>query len=366
MIPHIKGKVSSQAHVSVPEGLYEEEYARKGFFGRYAHLYRTEPPVGWTGIEGDLRPMAFDLRKLSSEGGVLESRRPVLRNEDVTVEIARFSSESRDYFRNADCDEAFFVHEGQGRLETDFGPITYDRGDYIIMPRGTVYRFAPKSSTYLLICESRSEFELPEKGMLGQHALFDPAMIRVPEPEQNVSKSSAGNYTVLVKRLGKISKIHYPFCPINAVGWKGTLSPWQLNVRDIRPVLSDRYHLPPSAHTTFVARGFVICTFLPRPLENGDQEAMKVPFYHSNIDYDEVLFYHDGEFFSREGIDTGMLTFHPQGIHHGPQPGAVERTKGVTHTKEVAVMIDTQRPLEVVGIGLETEVKEYWKSWRKS
>jgi homogentisate 1,2-dioxygenase len=158
--------------------------------------------------------------------------------------------------------------------------------------------------------------------------------------------------------------VFYPFNPHDVVGWKGTLSVWKINVRDIRPISCDRYHLPPSAHTTFVAHNFVVCSFLPRPLENGDPKAVKVPFYHSNIDFDEVIFYHQGEFFSRAGIDTGMITFHPQGIHHGPHPSAVSRTSHVTFTNEVAVMIDTKRPLKVADSATICENKEYWKSWK--
>jgi homogentisate 1,2-dioxygenase len=149
------------------------------------------------------------------------------------------------------------------------------------------------------------------------------------------------------------------------VGWKGTLAALKLNVRDIRPVLSDRYHLPPSAHTTFVMRNAVVCSFLPRPLENGDPAALKVPFYHSNIDFDEVLFYHSGEFFSRAGIVPGMLTFHPQGLHHGPQPRAFERSKKAQRTEEVAVMIDTRNPLVPLAAAGRCEVPEYWKSWQQ-
>jgi homogentisate 1,2-dioxygenase len=148
------------------------------------------------------------------------------------------------------------------------------------------------------------------------------------------------------------------------VGWKGTLSVLQLNVADIRPVLSDRYHLPPSAHSTFVAHNFVVCTFAPRPLETGDEKALRVPFYHSNIDFDEVLFYHSGEFFSRAGIDAGMITFHPQGIHHGPHKKAVERSAQATRTNETAVMIDTKRPLKVLASAESIEQKDYWKSWQ--
>jgi homogentisate 1,2-dioxygenase len=168
----------------------------------------------------------------------------------------------------------------------------------------------------------------------------------------------------VIKRQGALTSVWYPHCPLDVVGWKGTLCVWQLNVRDIRPVSSDRYHLPPSAHTTFVAANVAICTFAPRPLENGDPRALKVPFFHSNIDFDEVLFYHAGEFFSRDGIEPGMLTFHPQGIHHGPQARAAQRAPKATHTEEIAVMIDTRRPLDICAPATALELPDYWKSWQ--
>ena len=169
---------------------------------------------------------------------------------------------------------------------------------------------------------------------------------------------------MVIQRQGALTSVFYPHCPLDAVGWKGTLTVWRLNVRDIRPVSSDRYHLPPSAHTTFVAANVAICTFAPRPLENGDPRALKVPFYHSNIDFDEVLFYHAGEFFSRDGIRPGMLTFHPQGIHHGPQARAAARAPAAQRTEEIAVMIDTRRPLDVCSPATAYEVTDYWKSWQ--
>ncbi len=371
MIPYIKGEVTQQAHVDVPDGLCEEEFARSGFFGRYAHLYRTEAPVKWTRIEGNLKPQLFDLRLAPVGSNFLEGQRFLLGNQDCRIYCSVFAKSMPYFVRNADGDEVFFVHAGQGRLETDFGPLTYEPGDYLVIPRGTVYRLLPEQKTFILGVESYSEITLPDKGMLGQHALFDPAMIRVPTPELNHAAKSRGTpnagsqeFELRIKRNEEWTRVFYPFNPINTVGWKGTLTVWQLNVRDIRPISCDRYHLPPSAHTTFLGQNFVICTFLPRPLENGDPGAMKVPFYHSNIDFDEVLFYHAGEFFSRAGIDQGMLTFHPQGIHHGPQDAAVSRSKDVQRTNEIAVMIDTKRPLKVLESATSLEDPNYWQSWR--
>ena len=366
-IPYIRGRVALQAHVAVPEGTVEEEYARNGFFGRYAHLYRSEAPVNWTRIEGPLRPRAYDLNRLEgpSGGDLLAARHRVLGNADVTLYTATLTDAMPYFYRNGDGDEVLFIHDGAGRLETDFGPLAYETGDYILVPRGTVYRIAPTSPTRFLTIEAYSEVHFPEKGMLGQHALFDPAVIKVPSPDEasTATPDANGEYELRILRGGQVTRVFFATCPLNTVGWKGTLTVMQLNVRDIRPVLSDRYHLPPSAHSTFVMRNAVICTFLPRPLENGDPRAMKVPFYHSNIDFDEVIFYHRGQFFSREGIKPGMLTLHPLGIHHGPQPKAIGRTGNVTHTDEIAVMLDTKNTLDVAPAADGVENVDYWKSW---
>jgi homogentisate 1,2-dioxygenase len=374
-IPYVRGKVAQQAHVGLPEGTVEEEYARNGFFGRYAHLYRKEAPVGWTRIEGPMRPRAYELERdvepLVASGptdqGAQLGRRLLFFNNDVRLSWAVAETPWAFFYRNADADEVLFVHRGAGRLETDFGPLSYEPGDYLLVPRGTVQRLVPTSPTRLFITESAGEVHFPDRGMLGQHALFDPAVLVVPSPEEpsSATPNADGEYELRVVRTRETTKIWYPFCPINTVGWKGTLAALKLRVRDIRPVSSDRYHLPPSAHTTFVMPNAVICTFAPRPLENGDPAALKVPFYHSNIDFDEVLFYHSGNFFSREGITPGMLTMHPQGIHHGPQAGAEARAKSASRTEEVAVMVDTKNPLRLADGAAAYERADYWTSWRK-
>ena len=365
---YVRGRVSRQAHVDLPEGTVEEEYGRRGFFGRVSHLYRSEPPVGWVEVEGDVRPQALNALALpglgsGQDGDYLAGRQAFLRNADVTLHVALLREPMPYFFRNADADELLFVHQGAGVLETDFGPLRYERGDYLVIPRGTVYRLAPSEACALLVIESRDEVELPDRGVLGQHALFDPGVINVPEPVPPPPAQPGERFVVKVQRGGQLSRIVYPFHPHNVVGWKGDLTVWQLNVRDIRPVTSERYHLPPTAHITWKMRNLVVCTFLPRPLETGDPGALRVPFYHSNIDFDEVLFYHDGDFFSRTGIAPGMVTFHPQGIHHGPQPGAVARAADKTRTDEVAVMIDTRNALALTEAGRAVCEPDYWKSW---
>lgn len=364
-----RGTVTRQAHVGIPEGTVEEEYGRYGFSGRVAHLYRKHPPVAWTALKGTLRPHAYLLDQLEHDGSdYLESRTAFLRNGDVVLHKARLDAPMPYHFRNADADEVLFVHRGSGRIETDFGPLDIRRGHYVVIPRGTVYRLIPEEAFDLLVVESRAEVTIPDRGLMGRHALFDPNVIDVPTPAEPTDPPGVPGegYAVVVQRAGELSSIVYPHHPLDVVGWRGDLTVWRLHVDDIRPVLSERYHLPPSAHATFVGDGWVLCTFLPRGLETGDPEALRVPFYHANIDYDEVLFYHDGDFFSREGIEPGMVTFHPQGIHHGPQPGAVKAAEGKARTNEVAVMVDTLRPLVPTGAAAGVEVEDYWKSWQEN
>lgn len=361
---YIKGKATLQAHVDLPEGTCEEEYGRRGFFGRTTHLYRNAPPTAWSDIDGPCRPRSYVLEQLEglTSGDYLSGRVPFLENDDCALLFGILTEPMDYFFRNADADEVLFVHRGAGELETDFGPLRYEEGDYLVIPRGTAHRLLPAEETALFIVQSTGEVEIPDRGILGKHALFDPAVIRVPEPQPE-RHADRGPYEVKAQRQGQITTITYPHNPITTVGWKGDLTVWQLNIRDIRPVTSERYHLPPTVHTTFLMPNLVICSFLPRPLETGDPGALKVPFYHANVDFDEVIFYHDGEFFSRGGITPGMVTFHPQGIHHGPHPSAVKAVEGKERTNEKAVMVDTRRPLNPTPQALTAEVRDYWKSW---
>jgi homogentisate 1,2-dioxygenase len=365
-----KGNYAPQAHVGIPEGTYEEEHGRDGFFGRVSHLYHAHPPTGWTRIEGPLRPHAIRVQDMAPPDRRDPRGGPVtfLYNDDVALKVSKPSAPMPFAFRNADADEVYFIHRGTGRMETDYGPLDFEPGDYIVIPRGTTYRLSPSGEdNFFLIIESKSEIGLPDKGMLGRNALFDPGVIQTPSPAPSLEVG--GEWEVRIKRQGQNTSFFYPFDPLDVVGWKGDLTVWKLNVRDFRPVASHRYHLPPSVHTTFLAKNFVICTFAPRPLES-DPEAMRVPFFHRNIDFDEVLFYHAGDFFSRDGIEAGMVTFHPQGFHHGPHPKALkkamEKTGGHAETNEYAVMIDTKNPLKMTPEAESAEWADYWASWGAS
>ena len=205
--------------------------------------------------------------------------------------------------RNGDGDEILFVHAGAGELYCDFGHLSFRDGDYIVLPRGTMWRIETSAPTTMLMIEATEDaYRLPDKGVAGDHAIFDPAMLDVPAiNDRFVAQQGDMDWQLKLKRRGAVSTVSYPYNPLDAVGWKGTLLPVRINWRDMRPLMSHRYHLPPSVHTTFQANRFVICTFVPRPLES-DAGALRVPFYHSNADYDEVIFYHAGDFFSRDNI----------------------------------------------------------------
>jgi homogentisate 1,2-dioxygenase len=272
--------------------------------------------------------------------------------------------------RNADGDELLFVHAGAGELFCDYGHLSFATGDYIMIPRGTMWRVeCSQPLTALLIEATNASYTLPEKGMLGPHAIFDPAMLDTPHMDELFRKQQSDTMEskVQVKRRNAISTVTYPFNPLDAVGWHGDLSVVRLNVKDIRPINSHRYHLPPSVHTTFVGDRFVVCTFTPRPFET-DPGALKVPFFHNNDDYDEVLFYHAGNFFSRDNIHPGMMTLHPGGFTHGPHPKALKHmlVQSKPATDEVAVMIDARDALELGEDAKSVEWLGYVDSWKST
>jgi homogentisate 1,2-dioxygenase len=362
-----KGKVPNQAHVGIPEGFYEEEHGREGFAGPVSHLYRTHPPTGWMKIEGPLKPRAFACVRLPMISPSSVARPIVMmQSRDASLFLSIHRETMGHFVRNADGDELYFVHQGNGRVETDYGTLSYEPGDYVVIPKGTTYRVHVDTGPSLFfVVETPDPITVPDRGPLGQHALFDKGVLAAPELGTVESASAEGQeWEVHIKRHGTSTRVVYPFYPMDVVGWKGDLWVAKLNVRDFRPVTSPRYHLPPSVHGTFQAGGCLISTFAPRPLET-DPEALRVPFYHRNTDYDEVLFYHQGEFFSRAGIQPGMLTLHPQGIHHGPQPQAVQASKGKTHTSEVAVMIESKTPFAVRPELEAVEVADYALSWSR-
>lgn len=368
--PRVEGTASRQAHADLPAGTFEREISKEGFFGPAAHLYHKHPPTGWTAFEGPLRPHAFDFVRAAAQTAPAPWAAPeMLHNSSVRVRFWRAAAGRMDHLaRNADGDELLFVHQGAGELYCDFGHLSFASGDYIVLPRGTMWRLESREPLAVLTIEATNgSYLLPDKGLVGPHAIFDPAMLDVPHMDEafRAQQGDRQEWRVQVKRRGAVSTITYPFNPLDAVGWHGDLTVARINVKDIRPLMSHRYHLPPSAHTTFLANRFVVCTFVPRPFET-DPGAIKVPFFHNNDDYDEFLFYHAGNFFSRDNIHPGMVTLHPAGFTHGPHPKALksmlEQTKSATD--EYAVMIDTRDALEIGEAARAVEWQGYVDSWK--
>lgn len=366
-LPKIEGSASRQAHADLPEGTFERELGREGFYGPSTQMHHRHPPTGWIQVEGPLRPRAFDTTKLAKISASPWEAALLLGNERVKIRIWRTTSSMDHLARNGDGDELLFVHEGEGHLYCDYGHLAFSEGDYILLPRGTLWRIeTERLATLLLIEASNDSYRFPEKGIVGAHAVFDPAVLDTPKIDETfTAQQSERPWRVVVKRRGELSTVSYPFNPLDALGWHGTLMPVKLNWRDIRPLMSHRYHVPPSAHTTFAAERFVVCTFCPRPLES-DPGALRVPFYHNNDDYDEVIFYHRGQFFSRDNIHPGMVTLHPSGITHGPHPKALEaaKTRLRAETDEVAVMIDARDALDVAELPEGVEWEGYVDSWK--
>jgi homogentisate 1,2-dioxygenase len=366
-IPKVEGNASRQAHTDLPSGTYERELGKEGFYGPATQMYHRHPPTGWSAIEGPLRPHAFDTKNLALSEDCPWAACLLFSNPNTQIRFMKLKNDMDHLVRNADGDELIFVHQGAGELYCDYGHLSFSEGDYLMLPRGTMWRMSVKESVSTLLVEATHDsYRLPDKGLVGQQAIFDPAILDVPKiDEAFTAQQNEVEWRVVVKRRNRLSTITYPFNPLDAVGWHGALMPVRLNWRDIRPLMSHRYHVPPSAHTTFTASRFVVCTFVPRPFES-DPNALNVPFFHSNDDYDELIFYHAGRFFSRDHIYPGMMTLHPGGIPHGPHPKALrdaEKKRG-TMTDEVAVMIDTRDALEISKQAEAIEWADYVDSWK--
>jgi homogentisate 1,2-dioxygenase len=366
--PRKEGSAARQAHADLPAGTYERELGKEGFFGPATQMYHAHPPTGWTHWEGELKPRAFDLTKLNSLTATPWEAVDVLHNAHVKLRYWRLEGKMDHLARNADGDELIFVHEGAGALFCDYGHLDFRDGDYIVLPRGTMWRIEAREPVTAVLVEATNDgYRLPEKGMVGKHAVFDPGVLDTPAIDDAFKAQQGETETrVVIKRNGKLTTVTYPFNPLDAIGWQGDLMPVKLNWRDIRPVMSHRVHLPPSAHTTFLTGRFVVCTFAPRPAES-DPGALKLPFFHNNDDFDEVIFYHRGKFMSRDNIHPGMMTLHPCGFTHGPHPKAfamAAQAKGGHMLDEVAMMIDARDALSMGALPEGVEWRGYVDSWQ--
>lgn len=359
--------------------LYAEELvSTRGFSGTYSLVYHCHPPtlVKETGKPFSVEPAIArgkHLRHLRLSGfdippeaDYLQSRKPVLVNQDLQLSLAAPTHSMRNYFyKNSQADEIVFIHQGSGRLETGFGELPFQPGDYLVIPRGITHCFhfnGPENR--LLIIESSSPVRTPARyrnahGQLAEHAPYCERDIKRPANLQ--THAEKGDFRILIKKQGLVYPYVYGAHPFDFVGWDGFHYPWGLSIHDFEPI-TGRLHQPPPVHQTFEADHFVVCSFCPRKYDYHPQ-AVPAPYNHSNVDSDEVLYYVGGDFMSRGRVKKGQLTLHPAGIPHGPHPGAVENSLGKEATNELAVMIDPFHPLMITEEALKIEDPAYYKSW---
>ncbi|MGB1507195.1 MAG: homogentisate 1,2-dioxygenase [Crocinitomicaceae bacterium] len=374
-IPHKRHTVFRQ-----PNGeLYHEQlFGTIGFDGMSSLLYHLQPPTKVNEILGkkDISPVievdknmqmrafkGFDVPEIND---LIDSRIPVLTNSDVTLHLSRPTNLTENYFyKNVDADEVIFIHEGKGKLRTQVGNIDFSYGDYLVIPRGMIYQMSFENvNNRHFIIESRHPIYTPKRyrnwfGQLLEHSPFCERDIRTPEGLE--THDEKGEFIVKIKKEGILYDYSYASHPFDVIGWDGYNYPYAFSIHDFEPI-TGRVHQPPPVHQTFETSAFVICSFCPR-LYDYHPEAIPAPYNHSNIDSDEVLYYVDGDFMSRNDISKGQITLHPSGIPHGPHPGAYERSIGKTKTEELAVMVDTFKPLKLTKQAVEIEVKDYYKSW---
>lgn len=361
--------------------LYSEQvFGTAGFTGVTSILYHYNSPTMVKEILGsvDVRPkiaVECNLKSRKLEGfnvkpgkGYLDSRVPILFNVDLDIELASPPKIEEDvFYKNSDHNETIFVHHGHGVLETTFGNMDFSDGDYLVIPKGIIYRFKFESDeNRLLIVSSTEPVFSPKRyrnnfGQLLEHSPFCERDFRTPS--KLVVKNELGDYLVKIRKNGLIHDYVYASHPFDVVGWDGYLFPYAFNIKDFEPI-TGRIHQPPPVHQTFESACFVICSFVPR-LYDYHPKSIPAPYFHSNIDSDELLYYVNGDFMSRVGVQPGQLTLHPAGIPHGPHPGTREASIGEKDSPETAVMVDTFKPLHLTQQALDLEDPDYYKSWIK-
>ncbi|MEP7111526.1 MAG: homogentisate 1,2-dioxygenase, partial [Ferruginibacter sp.] len=379
---HTLGTIPHKRHTQFrkPDGsLYAEQlFSTEGFSNDYSLLYhhhpptqiiRTDAPVNVQPViaeEKMLQHRSFEGFNIKPEKDFLHSRKPVLVNKDLHIVLAAPQQTMGSYFyKNADADEMIFVHEGSGSLKTMYGILNFGYGDYLIIPRGTIYQISFESEdNRLFIVESFSPIRYPKKylgkyGQLLEHSPYCERDIRQPYGLE--AHDSAGDFLIKTKKKGILYGIHYGHHPFDVVGWDGYCYPYAFSIHDFEPI-TGRVHQPPPVHQTFEAGNFVVCSFVPRMFDY-HPNAIPAPYNHSNIDSDELLYYVAGDFMSRKHVTPGMINLHPAGIPHGPHPGAVQKSIGAKETNEIAVMVDTFHPLQLTKDAVEIENKGYVMSW---
>ncbi len=379
---HKLGKIPKTRHTVFQPGkgkyYYEQLFGTEGFVGMSSLLYHIHrptqvreilKPVDLTpkiAVKKNIRAMLLHGFNIKPAHDFLQSRKPLLVNSDVILGLAAPRKSMKDYFyKNADADELLFVHKGSGVLRTFMGNIPFEYGDYLIIPRGMIYQIEfSGTDNRLLYLESSHPIYTPKryKNSHGQHLEHSPFCERDFKLPKNLETfSKKGNFRMKIKKENMLHELVFATHPFDVVGWDGYNFPWGFSIHNFEPI-TGRVHQPPPVHQTFETSAFVVCSFCPR-LFDYHPKAVPAPYNHSNIDSDEVLYYVDGDFMSRNDIKHGHITLHPKGIPHGPAPGAMERSIGQKETKELAVMVDTFRPLMVTEEALRIDDGKYYKSW---
>ncbi len=384
-IYHKLGKIPPKRHTvyEKPGGgfYYEQLFGTEGFNGHSSLLYQVHRPTQIReilksynvtpeiAIEKNIRPMLLQGFEIEMQDDFLESRKILLMNVDCAIGVAAPRKSMKDYFyKNADADELLFIHKGKGKLRTFMGNIPFEYGDYLIIPRGMIYQIEFETEdNRLFFVESHAPIYTPKRyknssGQLLEHSPFCERDFKLPGELETYDEK--GDFLIKIKKEGLMHELVYATHPFDVVGWDGYNYPYGFSIHNFEPI-TGRVHLPPPIHQTFETSMFVVCSFCPR-LYDYHPKAIPAPYNHSNIDSDEVLYYVDGDFMSRNNIKPGHITLHPKGIPHGPAPGAMERSIGQKETKELAVMVDTFRPLMITKDAVSIDDGVYYKSWTEN
>ena len=358
--------------------LYEELFGTIGFDGMSTLMYHTQRPTQVkeilktysvspkAAVQNNMRSMMLNGFSVKPVSDFLESRKSILFNDTCQINLAAPTSSLSDYFyKNTDSDEVLFVHKGSGKLKTFLGNIDFSYGDYLVIPRGVIYQIDfNDENNRLFIVESKSPIYTPKRyrNWFGQHLESSPYCERdMHPPSELITHNEKGDFLIKIKKKGAIHECIYASHPFSVVGWDGYNYPYKFSIHDFEPI-TGRVHQPPPVHQTFETSSFVICSFVPR-LYDYHPKAIPAPYNHSNIDSDEVIYYVDGDFMSRNNVDKGYISLHPAGIPHGPHPGSMEKSIGKKETHELAVMVDTFKPLMVTQEALDIDDGKYYKSW---
>jgi homogentisate 1,2-dioxygenase len=374
------GDVPRKRHVQFRDNgtlLTEEVMGLEGFSGNESILYHLLSPCRVEKL-GDFeqierkewvpeqhKPLHLKTWDVDPGGDALSGRQLLMWNDDVEISLCRPTDAMEHFFRNGEGDEVIFVHEGSGTIASIFGDLPYKPGDYVVIPRGTTYRFVPEDGEQrYVVFESPGLIEIPRRyrndyGQLLEHAPYYHRDIH-PPTELNTHRER-GEFHVKVRVRGGYQTYVLDYHPFDVVGWDGYVYPWTFSIHDFEPI-TGRIHMPPPSHQTFQGRNFVICSFCPRKLDF-DPQAVPIPYHHSNLNSEEMIYYVDGNFASRKAIEIGSVTLHPSGIPHGPAPGLAEKSIGMTETHELAVMCDTFHPLRLTKLAKELDDGKYWHSW---